>query len=136
METILLTFRSRNWEKTHRLELKFFTCNNINMELLWLILNWYTILEDFFLLDSVRYHNDAKMTLKSDWSNLKILISGWYRKFTSSCVLVIIYQQGHGDIEVNATPKLSWYQDVHWESARIEVSPSKDTIVDAPFCWL
>ena len=34
------------------------------MVLLWLIPKWYTILEDFFLLDSVRYHGDVKATLK------------------------------------------------------------------------
>ena len=63
METILETFRRRNWWKT-RLKLKFFSCHNINMVLLWLILKWYTILEDFFLLDSVHYHDDVKTTLK------------------------------------------------------------------------
>ena len=49
---------------------------NINVTLLWLILKWYTILEDFFLLDRVRYRDDVMMTLKFDWSNLKTLISG------------------------------------------------------------
>ena len=34
------------------------------MALLWLIWKWYTVLEDFFLLDSVRYHCDVKTTLK------------------------------------------------------------------------
>ena len=35
------------------------------------------ILDDFFLLGSVnvRYHDDPMTTLKSDWSNLKILMS-------------------------------------------------------------
>ena len=33
------------------------------------------ILEDFFLLDSVRYRHDVMPTLKFDWSNLKILMS-------------------------------------------------------------
>ena len=51
------------------------------MALLWLTLKWYTILEDFFLLDSVRYRDDVMGVLKSDWSSLKILISGWYRKY-------------------------------------------------------
>ena len=63
LETILLTFRSRNWENT-RLKLIFFSCHNINMTLLWLILKWYTNLEDFFLLDSARYHDDVKTALK------------------------------------------------------------------------
>ena len=63
METILLTFQSSNWEKT-RLKLKFFSCHNINMALLWLILKWYKIPEDFFLLISVRYHDDVKTTSK------------------------------------------------------------------------
>ena len=48
----------------------------LNVALLWLILKWYTILEDLFLLDSVRYREDVMMTLKSDWFNLKILMSG------------------------------------------------------------
>ena len=55
------------------------------MTLFWLIPKRYTILEDFFLLDSLRYHDVMKI-LKSDWSNLKILRSGWYSKVTSSCV--------------------------------------------------
>ena len=33
------------------------------MVVLWLILKWYTILEDFFLLDSVHYHDDVKTTV-------------------------------------------------------------------------
>ena len=63
LETILLTFRSRNWENT-RLKLIFFSCHNINITLLWLILKWCTNLEDFFLLDSARHHDDVKTTLK------------------------------------------------------------------------
>ena len=63
METILLIFHSRNWEKT-RLKLKFFSCHNINMALLWLILKWYKIMEEFFLLNSVRYDDDVKTTSK------------------------------------------------------------------------
>ena len=31
---------------------------------------------DFFLLDSVRYCDDVMTILKSDWFNLKILMSG------------------------------------------------------------
>ena len=34
------------------------------MALLWLMLKWYTILEDLFLVDSVRYHDDVMTTLK------------------------------------------------------------------------
>ena len=30
---------------------------------------WYTILEDCFMLDSVWYHDNVIMILKSDWSN-------------------------------------------------------------------
>ena len=48
---------------------------------LWLTLKRYTILEDFFL--SVRYRDDDMTTLKFDWYNLKILMSGWYRKLTN-----------------------------------------------------
>ena len=88
----LLVEFDKKREKT-RLKLKFFSCHNINMELLWLILKWYTIIEDFFLLGSVRYHDDVKTILKFDWSNLKILMSGWYRKLTSSCVSFTMYQQ-------------------------------------------
>ena len=53
----------------------------------WLILKWYTILEDFFLLDSVRYHDDVMTTLKSDLSNLKILMSVWYRNWQCMCYI-------------------------------------------------
>ena len=63
LETILLTFHSRNWENT-RLKLIFFSWHNINITLLWLILKWYTNLDDFFLLKSTRYHDDVKTTLK------------------------------------------------------------------------
>ena len=72
-------FRSSNWEKKSPGAL-IFNCHNINVALLWLILKRDTILEDFFLLDSVRYRDDVH------WSNLKILMLGWYRKLTSSCV--------------------------------------------------
>ena len=44
------------------------------------------ILEDFFLLDSVRYHDDVMTILKSDWFNLKILMSVRHRKLASPCV--------------------------------------------------
>ena len=67
------------------------------MALFWLILKWYTILEDFFLLDNVRYHDDVMTILNSNWFNLKILMSGWYCNLTSSCVSFTIYQQYHGD---------------------------------------
>ena len=60
---MLQTFRSRNWEKT-RLKLQFSSCHNVKIVVLWLILKWYTILEDFFLLDSVHYHDDVKTTVK------------------------------------------------------------------------
>ena len=84
------------------------------MALLWVILKRYTILEDFFLLDSVRYRDDVMTTLKFDWSNLKILVSGWYRKLTSSCVSFTIYQQCHTDIDGDVTPISLQYQNVHW----------------------
>ena len=87
------------------------------MALLWVILKRYTILEDFFLLDSVRYRDDVMTTLKIDWSNLKILMSGWYRKLSSSCVSFTIHQQCHTDIVGDATPvplPISLqYQNVH-----------------------
>ena len=47
---------------------------------------------NFFLLDSVRYNGDVMTILKSDWFNLKTLMSGWYRKLTSWCVSFTIYQ--------------------------------------------
>ena len=65
------------------------------MTLLWLIVKWYMILEDFVLLDSVRYRDNVMTILMSDWSNLKILMSGWYRRLTSSCVSFTIYKQCH-----------------------------------------
>ena len=74
----------------------------------------YTILVDFFLLDSVHYRDDVMTTLKFDWSNIKILMSGWYRKLTSSCVSFTIYQQCHTDIEGDVTPISLQYQNVHW----------------------
>ena len=67
--------------------------------LLWLILKWYLILKDFSLLDSVPYRADVMTILKSDWSNLKILISRRYRKLTSLCVSFTIYQQYHDNIQ-------------------------------------
>ena len=100
-----------------RLKLWFFSCHNINVALLWLILKRYTILEDFFLLDfflRVRYHDDIMTALKFDWSNLKTLMSGWYRKSTSSCVSFTIYQQCHTNIEGDVTPISLLYQNVHW----------------------
>ena len=73
-----------------------------------------TILEDFFLLDSVNYRNDVMITLKFEWFNLKILMWGWYRKLTSSCVSFTTYQQCHSDIEGDVTPTSLQYQNVHW----------------------
>ena len=55
-------------------EALIFSCHNINVALSWLILKWYTILEDFFLLDSVRYRNNVMTKLKV-WSNIDILMS-------------------------------------------------------------
>ena len=81
---------------------------------MWLILKWYAIQEDFFLLDSVRYRDDVMTTLKSDWFNLKTLMSDWYRKLTLSCVSFTIYQQSHSDIEGDVTPVSLQYQNVHW----------------------
>ena len=82
------------------------------MPLLWVILKRYTILQDLFLLDSVRYRYDIMVTLKFDWSNLKILMSGWYRKLTSSCVSFTIYQQCYTDIEGEVTPISLQYQSI------------------------
>ena len=45
-------------------EALIFNRHNRNIALLWLILKWYTILKDFFLLDSVRYLDDVMMTSK------------------------------------------------------------------------
>ena len=98
--------------KKSRLKLWVFSCHNINVTLLWVILKRYTILEDFFLLDSVRYHEDVMTKLKFHWSSLKILISGWYRKLTSLCVSFTIYQQCHADIEDDVTPLSLQYQNV------------------------
>ena len=99
-----------------------FSCHNINVTLLWLILKRYTSLEDFFLLDSVRYRDDVMTTLKFDfdWSNLNILMSSWYRKLTSSCLSFTIYQQWHTDIEGDITPISSQCQNVYWESISSE----------------
>ena len=86
---------------------------------MWLILKWYTILEDFFLLDSARCRDDVRTKLKSDWFNLKILMSGWYRKLTSSCVLFTTYQQCHSVISrVMSLQILLQYQNVHWETIK------------------
>ena len=96
------------------------------MALLWLILKRYTILEDSFLLDfflSVRYRDDVRTTLKFDWSYLKILMSGWYRKLISSCVSFARYQQCHTDIKGDVTPILLQYQNVH--CVRVKAKPNK-----------
>ena len=58
-------------------EALIFSCHIItNVVLLWLMLKWYVILKDFLQLDSVHYHDDVVMILKSDLPNLKILMSG------------------------------------------------------------
>ena len=88
---------------------------------MWLILKLYTILVDFFLLDSVRYRDDVMVTLKFDWSNLKISMSGWHRKLTSSCVLFTTYQQCHSDIEGDVTPISLKYQNIHWVPFFIQI---------------
>ena len=91
--------------------------NSCYMALLWLKLKRYMTLEDLFLLDfflSDRYHDDVMTTLKFYWSNLKILMSGWYQKLTSSCVSFTIYQQCHTGIEGDVTPISLKYQNVHW----------------------
>ena len=95
-------------------EASIFSCHNINVTLLWLILKWYTILEDFFLQDSIRYHNDVMTIWKFDWFNLKILMSGWYRKLTSLCVLFTTYQQCHNDAEGNITSTLLQYKNIRY----------------------
>ena len=69
-----------------------------------------------FLLDSVCYHGDVMTILNFNWFNLKILMSGRYRKLTSSCVSFTIYQQCHGNIEGDATPISLQYQNIQWES--------------------
>ena len=92
------------------------------MALLWLILKKYTILEDFFLLNSVCYHDDVMTTLKCDWSNLEILISGWYCKLTLSCFSFTIYQQCHTDIKGDDTPVSLQYQNVHWVDKSLPVT--------------
>ena len=102
---------------------------------MWLILKWYMILEDFFLLDSVRYRDDVMTTLKFDWSNLKILMSGWYRKLTSSCVSFTTYQQCHSDIEGDVTPISLQYQNVHWETLSALVCNSKVFAQTVICCW-
>ena len=40
-----------------------------------------------FLLDSVCYHGDVMTILNFNWFNLKILMSGRYRKLTSMCFI-------------------------------------------------
>ena len=71
-------------------------------------------LEDFILLDRVRYRDDVMMKLEYDWSKLKKLMSGWHRKLTSSCVSFTTYQECHSDLEGDVTPILLQYQKVHW----------------------
>ena len=68
-----------------------------------------------FLLDSVCYHGDVMTILNFNWFNLKILMSGRYRKLTSSCVSFTIYQQCHSNTEGDVTPILLLYQNAHWE---------------------
>ena len=69
---------------------------------------------DFLLMNSFRYQDDVTMTLKSDWSNLKILMSVWARKLTLSCVLFAMYQQCYGDIEGDVTQMSLQCQNFHW----------------------
>ena len=114
LETILLTFHSRNWENT-RLKLIFFSWHNINITLLWLILKWYTNLDDFFLLKSTRYHDDVKTTLKV-----------WLVQFQDpdvrlisqiDIVMCFIYNilQCHGNIDGDVSPASLQYQNLNWE---------------------
>ena len=65
---------------------------------------WCTILEDFMM-----------KKLKSDWFNLKILMSVWYRKMTLPCVSFTICQQCHEDIEGDITPISLKYRNIHWQ---------------------
>ena len=88
------------------------SCHNINLPLLWLILKLYTILEDFFLLDSVHYCDDAMTRLKV-WLVQYRYPNVW---LTSPCVSFTIYQQCHGDVEGDVTPKLLENQNVHWDT--------------------
>ena len=99
---------------------------------MWLILKRYTILEDFFLLDSVRYRDDVMMTLKFDWFNLKILMSGWYRKLTLSCVSFTTYQQCHCDNEGDVTPISLQYQNVYWGVSKLfMILPTHSGLMDS-----
>ena len=86
---------------------------------MWLILKWYTILEDFFCYIASVTTTLSRRHQKCDWSNLKILMSGWYRKLTSSCVLFPTYQQCHSVISrVMSLQILLQYQNVHWETIK------------------
>ena len=85
---------------------------------MWLILKRYTILQDFFQLDSVSYPDDVMTTLKFDWSNLKILMSGRYRKLASSCVSFTIYKQCPGNIKGDVIPISLTPQNVSWETLK------------------
>lgn len=67
-----------------------------------------------FLLDSVCYHGDVMTILNFNWFNLKILMSGWNLKLTSSCVSFTIYQQCHRDIASDVTPTSLQCHNVHW----------------------
>ena len=112
------------------------------MALLWLILKWCTILEDFFLLDSVRYCDNVMTTLKvwlvQYWDSDVRLIS---QVDTSSFT---IYQQCHGDIESDVTPTLLQYQNVHWVRSMLQVYFKKYgpflwigfTCLNGPFLWI
>ena len=84
------------------------------MALMWLILKFYTILEDFFLLNSILYRDDVIITLKFHWSDVKILMSVWYRKPTWSPVLFTIYQLRLIDIEGDLTRVSLQYQNSPW----------------------
>ena len=90
-----------------------FKLPNINAALLWLILKWYTILEDFFLLDSVRYRDDVT-TLKAWLVQYRDPDARLTSQLTSSCVSFTIYQQCYGDIEDDVTLTSLQCQNVHW----------------------
>ena len=81
------------------------------MALLWLILKWHMILEDLFLLDSVRYCDNVMTILNCYWSNIEILMS----LISQIDVSFTIYQQCHADIEGDVTPTSLQYQNVHWD---------------------
>ena len=114
METILQIFRGRNWQKT-RLKLEFFSCHNIKLKLLWLILKWYTILENFFLLDSVRYHSDAKTALKV-WlvqpQDPDVRLISQIHIFM--CFIINISTMSWRYIEDDVTLISLQYQNIHW----------------------